>query len=107
MIPTKSKKIEFERLSLGVKFRYNEDDVDVWVKIDHLLVAKWDENKKVDWMGQPIECFPKNLQGPHPKGTEIPDVVGEIGEDVFVVDDLLDEPKRISLGLNAIFASLF
>lgn len=107
MVDTKTKKIEFERLSLGVKFRYDEDDVDVWVKIGPDLVAKWDRNKTVDWLGQVIEWYPKNLQGPHPKGTEIPDIVGEIGEDVFVVDDLLDEPKEILFGLNAIFASLF
>jgi hypothetical protein len=82
MIGTKLKKFEFRRLSLGVKFRYNEDDDVVWVKIGSNSIAKWEEGRCVDWLGQTVACFSDDY------------VHGIIEEDVYIMEDLLVGPKK-------------
>lgn len=54
-----SRKVAFNTLALGAKFRYLPDDkYGVWVKIGHDLIAKWDASKISDtWIGQSICSF--------------------------------------------------
>lgn len=55
-------KILFSHLSLGVKFKYNEKDERIYVKIgvdlEGTCIALWDENEKTNnWLCQPVYSF--------------------------------------------------
>lgn len=55
----KTKKVLFSKLALGSRFKYDDDDTNVWVKIDSRgTIAKWqDEFATASWIGQPICCL--------------------------------------------------
>lgn len=50
---------KFSCLALGAKFIYkNDKEEQIWVKISHELVAKWDfEQQDTSWIGQPVCSF--------------------------------------------------
>lgn len=52
----------FNKLALGVKFRYIHPHVEkTWVKIGHNEIAEWDESQAVtNWVGQQICSFAEN-----------------------------------------------
>jgi len=84
-------KAPFNKLALGVKFRYTHTTSQIWVKIHVDLIAEWDENEKnalVDWVGQKVCCFADA------DPSELEKYQEAISEEVEV---LLDGPKLESL----------
>lgn len=55
-------KVLFSELALGTKFKYKENDIEVYVKIgvelDKGCIALWKEEEKVsNWVCQPVYSF--------------------------------------------------
>jgi hypothetical protein len=52
------RKIPFDILPLGARFRYEDPSSNVWVKIDLNTIAEWDASQMdTNWVGQRVRCF--------------------------------------------------